>query len=205
MTRDATIGAAGPSRRRRSLPPLLVSAVVLASVVIACSTATPSPSPGALGSQGPVASQQAGGTGPTPKPTAWPGATVSAVIALGAGDESFQRLAKDLQTTVDKGDLQGMLQVTNDGLTFLKGAQQNIPHLQAYSETKPLGDSLAAAYQQMISGLQQIHDSLVSGNAAGVTSGFQEFAAGNEAYGALRAELSDKAQQAIFMQRIYYR
>jgi len=200
MTRNVLIAAAAPSRRRRSFPLLLVSAVVPASVAIACSNSTASPSPAAaVATPGPV------GTGATPKPTAWPGDTVSAMIALGADDDSFQQLAKDLQTTVDNGDLQGMLRVTNDGLTFLKGAQKNIPHLQDYSETKAIGDALAAAYGQMISGLQQIHDSLVSGNAAGVTAGFQQFAAGNEAYGALRAELSDKAQQAIFMQRIYYR
>ena len=57
----------------------------------------------------------------------------------------------------------------------------------------------------MIDGLQKVHDSLVSGDSAGVTTGFQQFVAGNVAYGALRADLSDKSQQAVFMQRIYLR
>jgi hypothetical protein len=198
MTGVTTIAAAR-SRRRRSIPLLLVSAAVLAGIAVGCSNATPSPSAAAVATQVPF------GSGQTPVPTAWPGGVVSAMIALGADDASFQQLANDLQTTVNNGDLQAMLQVTNDGLTFLKAAQQNVPHLQGYSETKVLGDGLAGAYQQMIDGMQQIHDSLVGGNAAGVTTGFQEFAAGNTAYGAFRAELSDRAQQAIFMQRIYYR
>jgi hypothetical protein len=57
----------------------------------------------------------------------------------------------------------------------------------------------------MIDGLQKTHDSLVSGDAAGMTSGFQDFVAGNTLYATVRADLSDKAQQAIFMQKIYLR
>lgn len=197
MTVDRSIVAAARGRRRRSLRPLLLSIAILASLLAACSSVTTTPT------SGPPAQSLA--PGETPRPTAWPGSVVSATIALGAADSSFAKLASDLQTTVDTSDMQGMLQVTVDGLTFLKGAQKNIPKLQAYAETKSLGDALANAYQQMIDGLQQIHDSLTSGNAAGVTAGFQQFAAGNETYGAVRAELSDKAQQALFMQKNYLR
>jgi hypothetical protein len=197
MTMDPSITAAAKGRRRRSLRPLVLSIAVLASLLVGCSdvTTTPTSTP-----NGPTLAP-----GETPKPTAWPGSVVSAMIALGAADPSFAKLGSDLQTTVDTGDMQGLLQVTTDGLTFLKGAQKNIPKLQAYAETKALGDALANGYQQMIDGLQQIHDSLTSGNAAGVTAGFQQFAAGNETYGAVRAELSDKAQQALFMQKNYLR
>ncbi|HEX7949255.1 MAG TPA: hypothetical protein VF494_02820 [Candidatus Limnocylindrales bacterium] len=194
---DHSILAAAKGRRRRSLRPLVLSVAVLASLVAACSSATTTPTS--------VPPAQTLAPGETPKPTAWPGSVVSATIALGAADPSFAKLAADLQTTVDTANMQGLLQVTTDGLTFLKGAQKNIPKLQAYAETKSLGDALANAYQQMIDGLQQIHDSLTSGNAAGVTAGFQQFAAGNETYGAVRAELSDKAQQALFMQKNYLR
>lgn len=197
MTMDHSILAAAKGRRRRSLRPLVLSVAVLASLVAACSSATTTPTS--------VPPAQTLAPGETPKPTAWPGSVVSATIALGAADPSFAKLAADLQTTVDTANMQGLLQVTTDGLTFLKGAQKNIPKLQAYAETKSLGDALANAYQQMIDGLQQIHDSLTSGNAAGVTAGFQQFAAGNETYGAVRAELSDKAQQALFMQKNYLR
>ena len=197
MTMDPSIVAAARGRHRRSLRPLVLSVAVLASLLVGCSnvTTTPTSTP-----SGPTLAP-----GETPKPTAWPGSVVSATIALGAADSSFAKLAADLQSTVDTSDMQGMLQVTTDGLTFLTGAQKNIPKLQAYGETKSLGDALANAYQQMIDGLQQIHDSLSSGNAAGVTTGFQQFAAGNETYGAVRADLSDKAQQAVFMQKSYTR
>lgn len=199
MTSEPSIAAAA-RRRRRSPWPLLLSVALVTTFVVACTpSASPSPSSGAVGSSAPL------GSGASPKPTAWPGSVVAGTIALGAADASFARMGNDLQRTIDTNDLQGLLQVSTDGLTFLKGAQQNIPKLQAYSETKSLGDTLAAAYQQMIDGLQKTHDSLVNGDAAGVTSGFQQFVAGNTLYATVRADLSDKAQQAIFMQRIYLR
>jgi hypothetical protein len=199
MSREPSIAAVARRRRRTSWP-LLLSVALLAALVVACTPdATPSPSAGAQGSGAPL------GSGETPVPTRWPGDVVTATIALGAADASFSKLGNDLQQTVDTEDMQGLLQVTTDGLTFLKGAQQNIPKLQGYPETKSLGDTLAAAYQQMIDGLQKTHDALVSGDAAGVTAGFQQFVAGNTLYATVRADLSDKAQQAIFMQRIYLR
>jgi hypothetical protein len=199
MTREPSIGAAA-RRRRRSFWPLLLSVTLLAALVAACtSNVSPSPSTGAEGSSQPL------GSGASPQPTSWPGSVVSAIIALGAADASFSKLGNDLQQTIDTNDLKGLLQVTTDGLTFLKGAQKNIPKLQAYSLTKPLGDTLATAYQQMIDGLQKTHDSLVNGDSAGVTTGFEAFVAGNTLYGTVRADLSDKAQQAIFMQRVYLR
>jgi len=197
MTREHSIVAAA-ARRRRSSWPLLLSVAMLTAILVAC-TGTVSPTPTA----GPTFPVDASGA--TPNPTAWPGSVVAAMIALGADDASFTQLGNDLQAAVDTGNMQSLLQVSTDGLTFLKAAQTNIPKIQAYSETKALGDALAAAYQEMIDGLQKVHDSLVSGDSAGVTTGFQQFVAGNVAYGALRADLSDKSQQAVFMQRIYLR
>lgn len=197
MTMDSSIVAAAERRHRRSLRPLALSVALLAALLVGCSNLTTTPT------STPTTPFLA--SGETPKPTIWPGSVVSATIALGAADSSFAKLASDLQTTVDTADMAGLLQVTTDGLTFLTGAQKNVPKLQAYPETKALGDALANAYQQMIDGLQQIHDSLTAGNAAGVTAGFEQFAAGNETYGAVRADLSDKAQQAIFMQKNYLR
>jgi hypothetical protein len=183
-------------RRRRTNRPFLVSLALLVGVLAACS-----------GQPGPTTQPTTGGpvgTGPTPQPTAWPASVVSSMIALGAADGQFVQMGNDLQTAVDAGNLQELLTVTNDAKTFLTGNQANIPRLQAYALTKPLGDSLAAAYGQMIAGVTQIHDSLVNGDASGVTTGFQTFLAGNTAYAAVRQELGDKAQQAIFMKRIYY-
>ena len=199
MTRAVPIAAVAAGHRRRSFRPLLLSVAVLAALVAACSGISGSPA------ATPSTPFPTLAPGETPKPTAWPGHTVTAMIALGAADPSFNKLAADLETTVNNSDMQGLLQVTTDGLKFLKGAQANIHYLQEYPETQSLGDTLASAYQQMIDALQLIHDSLTSGNAAGVTAGFQQFAAGSTTYGTVRADLSDKAQQALFMQRIYDR
>jgi hypothetical protein len=198
MTRELRIAAVAPGHGQRSFRPLILSIALLATLVVACS-----------GISGPTSTVSTPvrtlAPGETPRPTAWPSHTVSAMIALGAADPSFAPLAADLATTINNGDMQGLLQVTTDGLKFLKGAQLNIHYLQEYPDTKSLGDTLASAYQQMIDALQLIHDSLTSGNSAGVTAGFQQFAAGSTTYGTVRAELSDRAQQALFMQKNYLR
>ena len=169
---------------------------MVTAIIAACSTTVgPGPTPTVPG--------QAPGTSPVP--TSWPGNTVTAIIALAAADSSFAKLGSDLQTTIDNSDMAGLLQVSTDGLTFLKGAQQNIKYVQEYADTRALGDALANGYQQMIDGLQQVHDSLAAGNPDGVTAGFQAFVAGSTTYGAVRADLSDKAQQAVFMQRNFLR
>ena len=188
--------AAAADRRRRTIRPFLVSLALLVGVVAACSS-QPGPTSEPT-TAGPV------GTGPTPQPTAWPASVVSSMIALGAADGQFVQMGNDLQAAVDAGNLSELLTVTNDATTFLTGNRGNIPRLQAYALTKPLGDKLAAAYDQMIAGIKQIHDSLVNGDASGVSAGFQTFLAGNTAYADVRQELGDKAQQAIFMKRIYY-
>ena len=205
MTSAPSIARVAPNRQRRSHRPLLLVAlplVALAAIVVGC-TATPSTpastDSGAFATDGPQ------GTGPTPVPTAWPGPVVAAVIALGAADGQFQSMGNDLQTAVDDNSPQEMLLAVQSGLTFLPGNQQNIPHLQGYSITKDLGDALAKAYADMIAGLQKIQSSLDAGDSAGVQTGFQQFAAGSTEYAAVRQDLSDKSEQAIFMQRILTR
>jgi hypothetical protein len=204
MTPAPSIVRVAPIRRRRSHPPLLLIAgpvVALAVALVGCTSTTPS-GPGDTGAgvtQGPE------GTGPTPKPTSWPSQVVIATVALGAADGQFESMGNDLQTAVSDNSPQEMLVASQSGLDFLKGNQQNIPKLQAYSETKALGDGLAKAYADMIAGLQKIHDSLTTGDSAGVQAGFQQFAAGSTEYGAVRQELADKSEQAIFMQRILNR
>jgi hypothetical protein len=177
----------------------LVFLALVVAVVVACtSTSTPSPTV-AAGSSGPE------GTGPAPNATPWPSNVVEGVIALGGADSQFEQIGSDLQNDVNTGNLAQMLTDTTNILAFLTGAQKNIPLVQAYGPTKPVGDRLAAAYAQMIAGVQQIHDSLAASNGAGVTAGFTAFVAGNTAYGAVRQDLGDLANQAVFMKRIYYK
>ncbi len=136
-----------------------------------------------------------------PLPTHWPSLTVDATIALGFADAQFQQVGVDLTAAVDANDLTKLLSVATNAQTFLVGNQTNIPRLQGYPETKSVGDRLAAAYAQLVAGITKIHDSLVSGDGAGVTAGFQTFAAGNTAYAAIRPDLLALAAQALDMKR----
>jgi hypothetical protein len=178
---------------------LVFLALVVALVVACTSTTTPSPTVAGPGASG------IDGSGAAPNATPWPSDVVDGIIGLGGADSQFQQIGNDLQNDVNTGNLAQMLTDTTNILTFLTGAQKNIPLVQAYGPTKSIGDRIAPAYAQMIAGVQQIHDSLVASNGAGVTAGFTTFVAGNSAYGAVRQELGDLVNQAVFMKRIYYK
>jgi hypothetical protein len=195
MIRVSSQSARVLRRKRHSLRLLPLALAVLAMIVVACSGNGPTATgPGDLG-------PTPNGTGPSPKPTTWPSSVVNSVIALGAADNDLGRVGSDLTAAVNEGDLQALLRVTDSSKTFLTGNQPNIPNLQAYPETKPLGDKLATAYSQMIAGLTKIHDSLTAGDSGGVTQGFQMFVAGSTVYGDARSELSDKVGQALTMKK----
>jgi hypothetical protein len=178
----------------------LVFLAFIVALVVAC-TSTTSPSPTVVG----PGSSEPSGSGLNPAATPWPSNVVDGVIALGAADSQFEQIGSDLQNDVNTSNLTQMLTDTTNILTFLTATQKNIPLVQAYGPTKSVGDRIATAYAQMIAGVQQIHDSLAQGNGAGVTAGFSTFVAGNTAYGAVRQELGDLANQAVFMKRIYYK
>jgi hypothetical protein len=168
---------------------------LLLGVLAGCSTvATPSPSPTAAPS---------GSFLPNPQATAWPGSVVDAIVALGAADQQFDKVGTDLSAAVDSNNMQTLLGVTENVEKFLTANEAYIPHLQGYGETKDLGDKLAAAYGQMTAGITKVHDSLIAGDGAGVTAGFDDFAAGSTAYGLVRPTLGDFFNQAIFMKRHY--
>ena len=171
-----------------------VALVLIAGTLAACTTAKPSVAPSAA----PTAAPQGSGG---PKPTNWPTTVVEASIALGAADSDFQVVGADLATAVDAGDLQALLDVSERVQTFLLENRKNIPKLQAYDATKAVGDRLLAAYDEMLNGIRTLHDALLTGDGAGVTSGFQTFVAGNAAYSAVRADLGALAEQALFMKK----
>ena len=178
---------------------VIIFLAVAVSLPIACTgeyslSATPDtvPTTGALSPSAPT------GAAPTP----WPYLVVNSTISLAAIDAEFEKIGTDLSAAVDSGDLGRLLTVSNDVLGFLNANQKNIPPLQGYLETKVLGDRLAAAYGQMIAGIQGIHDSLVAGSGTGVTDGFVTFVAGNAAYAEIRRTLGDFAGRAVLMKRV---
>jgi hypothetical protein len=184
---------------RRSWRLFAPAGLLLGVAIAACTGTSPSTAPG--GSFNPLPTLGLLGSGETPAATRWPATVVESVVALGAADQDFAKAGTDLNNAVQAGDLPALLRASSDTKTFLEGNQKNIPALQAYPPLKALGDKLAPAYAQMLAGVTQIHDSLVSGNSAGVTTGFQQFVAGSAAYGDARAELADAAEQAIFMKK----
>jgi hypothetical protein len=195
----AGMARARPSHASPSWRLFAPAGLLLGAVIAACTGTAPSTTPG--GSFNPLATFGLLGSGETPAATRWPATVVEAVVALGAADQDFGKAGNDLNDAVQAGDLGALLRASNDTKAFLEGNQKNIPALQSYPPLKPLGDALAPAYAQMLAGVTQIHDSLVSGNSAGVTSGFQQFVAGSTAYGEARAQLADAAEQALFMKK----
>lgn len=189
--------AAGP--RRSGLAPsiAIVAAVVVAMATVAgaCSPATPSSAPPSS------ASASAGDGTAVPKPTAWPTTVVEAAIALGAADGDFTTMANDVIGAVNSEDPARILKVMNDAIQFLTENQKNIPKMQAYAETKSVGDRLEPAYAQMLAGATEVRDGLTAGNSSAVETGLTTFFAGNDAYVKVSSDLGDLAEQALFMKR----
>jgi hypothetical protein len=170
----------------------------LALVIVACGTSISS-GPTGTGSSG------SGSLEPTlgPNATPWPSQVIEGAISLAAADASFKQMNTDVSTAVNAGDPQKILIVMNDALTFLKKNRVAVTYLQGYDATKETGDKIGAAYDQMIKGAQTIIDALKSGDADGVTKGFDDFFAGDAAYAEQTGALGDIATQAATMKRSY--
>ncbi|MBI2777873.1 MAG: hypothetical protein HYX57_11515 [Chloroflexi bacterium] len=171
--------------------------VAMATLAGACSPATSSSSPPPSASAG----ASAGDGTAVPKPTAWPTTVVEAAIALGAADGDFTTMANDVIAAVNSEDPARILQVMNDAIKFLTENQKNIPKMQAYPETKSVGDRLEPAYAQMLKGATDVRDGLTAGNTSAVETGLTTFFAGNDAYVKVSSDLGDLAEQALFMKR----
>ncbi|MBF8289123.1 MAG: hypothetical protein HW391_91 [Chloroflexi bacterium] len=127
--------------------------------------------------------------------------TVEASIALGAADNDFTPMAVDVVSAVGSEDPQRILTVLNSALTFLTENQKNIPRLQEYAFTAPVGNRLADAYAMMIDGATRARDGLLAGDGAALEAGLTTFFDGNKAYVAISPDLGDLADQAFFMKR----
>jgi hypothetical protein len=187
----------GIERGRRRLPIVTLAGITAVAILAAaCVSGTATSTPGSQATPSPTAESSGGA-----KPTFWPTTTIDGTIALGAANDSLTKMAKDVTTAVDAQDPQKILIVMSDGLTFMTSLQADIGYLQAYPETKDVGDQLAAAYGQMIKGAQEIVDALKAGNGEGVQSGFSDFFAGSAGYAAVAPALGDLVSQAILMKR----
>ena len=172
--------------------------VMAAALVVACSPNV-SPSP----TTSPATSDAA--SGPTPKPTTWPTLTVEASLALGAAHSDFSKMTADISAAIEAEDPARLKVAMDDALVFLEGNQTNIPRLQSYDSTKPVGDRLEVVYAKMIEGATLVRDGLTSGDGDAVERGFQMFFEGNTEYVSVAPEMLDLAKQAVFMKRILVR
>jgi hypothetical protein len=170
---------------------LVVALAALAAACTPTSVSTTSPSP---------VSSDSGSAGP--KPTRWPTTTIEAAIALGAAHGDFTKMVNDIAAAVASEDPARIATAMDDALAFLTGNQTNIPKLQAYDSTKPVGDRLAAVYDKMIEGVTLVRDGLRTGDGDAVERGFTLFFEGNTEYLDVAPDLVDLAEQAVLMKRI---
>ncbi|MBI3748455.1 MAG: hypothetical protein HY262_06385 [Chloroflexi bacterium] len=173
----------------------------LAIALVGCSGSTsPTATAGAVTTRGPLGS---GDPTRAPSATNWPTLVIEGAISLAAANGNFSQMNQDVTAAVNAADPARIRTVMQDVLTFLKANRVAVGYLQQYDTTKPTGDRLAVAYDQMIGGAQAIVDGTTSGNGAAVQSGFNDFYAGDAAYAALTGALGDIAAQATLMKRGY--
>ena len=151
----------------------------------------------------PSASASPDASGPVPKPTAWPATTIEGTIALGAADAEIWKAGVDLRKAAENEDVELMWGAADGLVKLLEGIQPNVPRLQSYPATKDLGDELEVAYGMLHDAAAQIRDSITGGDSNGVVAGFTALTAAMDVYADSRPPLSDAAQQAIFMKRIF--
>ena len=189
----------GTGAHGRLWGPLVALAVVISLGIAACSgLASGSPTPPATATVSVPDDATMG-----PNATFWPTNVIEGAISLAAADASFSKMNQDVQTAVTAGDPKTILTVMTDSLKFLQANRVAVGYLQQYDTTKPVGDKLAAAYDQMIAGAQKILDGLKSGDGEAVQLGFNDFFAGDAAYAEQTGPLGDIVSQATLMKRNY--
>jgi hypothetical protein len=181
--------------------------LLLAAFVAACgaSAGTPAPSAAPSGSAAasPGASDSASGERTLqPGATPWPGDVVEAVTLLAKADLSIQEAGADLGAAAAYEDLKAMWGAADGLASLVERLQTQPPRLAGYPETAAAAAAYAAAFPDMLAGATTLRDAIKAGDAAGVTSGSQQLAAGLEKYAVARRLIGPLADQAIPMQRI---
>jgi hypothetical protein len=215
-------------RASRAAALALVLAAFVATVVVACGSASssrPSGSPAVAGSPGGPAAT-GGGTAssgapevsfeplpsgivlPSVDPDAtpgWPGATVLAVIHLTTADAQIQQAGQDLDTATSNQDLKAMWGAADGLAQLIDKLMPEVDRLGLSPETQAAEQIYQKAFPELSAGAKQLRDSITAGNTDGIIAGSQLIAQGLNDYAPVRGSLTDLFQQALLQQRLQTR
>ncbi len=205
MTTRTRTEPAGPLRASPAgVVPIV--ALVLALLVVACgatsSTASPSADRPASASAG--ASGGGGGAGSALEPgaTPWPGTVVEAVMILALADVEIQAAGADLGAAAAYEDLRAMWGAADGLATLMEKLQAQVPRIAGYPESAAAAKAYEAAFPDMLAGATTLRDAITASDAAGISAGSLQLAAGLEKYAVARREIGPLAERAMLMQRI---
>ncbi len=211
MTRRAvstTAGSVDPRRPRlmASRAGALVAAILCVAgiIVSACgpsTTTAPGASAGPV-SAAPSASVAPAGSGPTPKPTAWPGNAVLGIVGLGAGDNEIARAVADFSEAVAAEDLVRMRGAAGGLENLLTSLNAQVDRIAIYPPMAGLVDQYHAAFGAMIDGSRKLRTAIDAADSNGILTATQRITEGMALYGQIRGPLSDWVEQATEQQRL---
>jgi hypothetical protein len=181
----------------RAIPGLAV-VLLVAVLVAACGTAVATPTPSSSSAAG--ASPSVSGEGPIP--TRWPGGVIESVLNLAKADAGIQAAGDDLAAAAAYEDLQKMWGAADGLAQLIERLNSQVSQIKDYPATQSAAAAYEAAFPDMLAGAKKVRDSITAGDAAGLTAGSQELAAGLEKYAAARRLIGPLADDALLMQRL---
>ena len=210
MTRRAvstTAGSVDPRRHwlmaSRAGARVVAILSVAGIIVAACGpSTTQSTASAAPVSAAPSASAMPAGSGPTPKPTAWPGNAVLGIVGLGAGDNEIAKAVADFSEAVAAEDLVRMRGAAGGLENLLTGLNKQVDRIAIYPPMAGLVDQYHAAFAAMIDGSRELRTAIDAADANGILTATQRITEGMALYGQIRGPLSAWVEQATEQQRL---
>ena len=197
------VSTAGPVDPRQ--PTRLATALILVAVILAaCGSTTPSGSAaaGSVVPAVPSASIAPAGSGPSPQPTPWPGNAVLGIVGLGAGDNEIAKAVADFSEAVAAEDLVRMRGAAGGLENLVTGLNHQVDRIAIYPPMAGLVDQYHAAFGAMLDGSRKLRAAIDAGDANAILSATERITEGMTAYGEIRGPLSAWVEQATAQQRL---
>lgn len=182
----------------------VVAILCVAGIVVAACGPRTTPSTASTGpvSAAPSASAAPADSGPTPKPTAWPGNAVLGIVGLGAGDNEIAKAVADFSEAVAAEDLVRMRGAAGGLENLLTGLNHQVDRIAIYPPMAGLVDQYHAAFGAMIDGSRKLRTAIDAADANGILTATQRITEGMALYGQIRGPLSAWVEQATEQQRL---